>query len=324
MSTATSGLVTIFGCDPTTYRPHPLHTGERVYIETNCYMDVLIELLHARGDEPLAMLGCLLRMDFEGDQWTFFKPAPEDLEQLFGIDIHEMQPYRPLPLHIVELLAEGRTLIVELDAWHLPDTASTSYRREHVKTSVAAQGIDPDRERLRYFHNTSLHELHGEDYRRAFRLTDGFSEDVLPPYTELVRFDVGPRLAGEELREAARGLLRRQLDRRPATNPFRRFGERLANDMPALLEGDSAAYHAYAFATVRMAGAGFELCAAHVDWLLGSHGQRASDALRSVVEGSKLLGFKLARRRPFDPQPALEALTSAWNEAVFELEAAIG
>ena len=38
-----------------------------------------------------------VRMDFEGDQWTFFKPPPEDLERLFGIDIHEMQPYRPLP-----------------------------------------------------------------------------------------------------------------------------------------------------------------------------------------------------------------------------------
>ena len=42
-------------------------------------------------------MGFTLRMDFEGDQWTFFKPPPEDLELLFGIDIHEMQPYRPLP-----------------------------------------------------------------------------------------------------------------------------------------------------------------------------------------------------------------------------------
>ena len=46
-------------------------------------------------------------MDFEGDQWTFFKPPPEDLERLFGIDIHEMQPYRPLPDQIAEQLARG-------------------------------------------------------------------------------------------------------------------------------------------------------------------------------------------------------------------------
>jgi hypothetical protein len=324
VSTVTSGLVTLFGHDPTTYGSHAVHTGGQTYTETNCYMDVLIELLHARGDEPLAAMGWTVRMDFEGDQWTFFKPHAEDLEQLFGIDIHEMQPYRPLPVQIAELLASGRTMIVELDAWYLPDTAATSYRREHVKTSVAAEAIDIARERLRYFHNTSLHELGGEDYRGAFRLGGAFSDDVLPPYTEIVRFDAGPRLAGEELRAAARGLLSRHLDRRPASNPFQRFGERLAEDMPALLQGGAADYHAYAFATVRMAGAGFELCASHVDWLLGARGARACAALTRIVEASKLLGFKLARRRQFDPQPALDELAEAWDEALLELDDAVG
>ena len=94
--------LSLFGLDPTTYVPHEVHTGERAYTQTNCYTDILIELMHARGDEPLAALGFTLRMDFEGDQWTFFKPPPEDLEELFGIDIHEMQPYRPLPDQIAE------------------------------------------------------------------------------------------------------------------------------------------------------------------------------------------------------------------------------
>ena len=31
---------------------------DRTYRETNCYTDILIELLHARGDEPLAAMGC--------------------------------------------------------------------------------------------------------------------------------------------------------------------------------------------------------------------------------------------------------------------------
>ena len=91
------------------------------------------------------MMGCVLRVDFEGDQWTFFKPPPEHLERLYGVDIHEMQPYRPLPEQIAEQLAHDRTLIVELDSWYLPDTAATSYRREHVKSSVVAEAIDPDR-----------------------------------------------------------------------------------------------------------------------------------------------------------------------------------
>ena len=324
MSTTTSGLVTLFGHDPATYAAHAVHKGSRTYVETNCYTDILIELLHARGDEPLAAMSCTVRMDFEGDQWMFFKPHPEDLEHLFGIDIHEMQPYRPLPIQLAELLAAGRTLIVELDAWYLPDTAATSYRSEHVKTSVAGEAIDLAGERLRYYHNTSLHELEGEDFRGAFRLGESFSDDVLPPYTEIVRFDAGPRLAGEELRAAARELLGSHLARRPSTNPFHRFGARLAEDMPALLEGDKNDYHAYAFATVRMAGAGFELCASHVDWLLGERGERACAALGRIVDGSKLLGFKLARRRQFDPQPALDALALAWDEALLELDDALG
>lgn len=323
MSATTAGLVCLFGHDPATYVPHAVHAGGHTYHETNCYTDVLIELLHARGDEALAALGTTVRSDFEGDQWTFFKPSPADLEALFGIDIHEMQPYRSLPTQIAELIPLGRTVIVELDAWYLPDTAATSYRTEHVKTSVAAEAIDPAREVLRYYHNTSLHELGGEDYRGVFRLDGAFSDDVLPPYIEIVRFDAGPRLQGEALRSSARKVLRYHLDRLPAGNPFDRFGEHLANDLPGLLEGDEAGYHAYAFATVRMAGAGFELCASHVDWLLGSAGAEASGALSRIVDGTKALNFKLARRRPFDTQAAVQPLADAWAEAMTSLDRAV-
>ena len=76
MSVASGGAVSLFGLDPATYRPHAVHAGDRVYPETNCYTDIIIELLHARGDEPLAVLGTTVRLDFEGDQWTFFKPDP--------------------------------------------------------------------------------------------------------------------------------------------------------------------------------------------------------------------------------------------------------
>jgi hypothetical protein len=312
--------VTLFGHEPATYVPHEVHAGERSYTETNCYSDILIELLHARGDEPLAAMGFTVRMDFEGDQWTFFKPATEDLEKLFGIDIHEMQPYRPLPEQIAEQLAQGRTLIVELDSWYLPDTAATAYRQEHVKSSAVMEGIDRDGERLRYFHNASLHELAGEDYRGVFRLGGAWPGDVLPPYTELVRFDAGPRLEGDELRAAARELLRGHLGRRPATNPFTRFGASLGRDLPGLLGGDSANYHAYAFATVRMAGSAFELCASYLDWLFADAARPAAEPLLRIVDGCKVLSFKLARRRPFDPEPAVDELAAAWDEAQAALD----
>jgi len=318
-----AGFVSLLGLDPDTYRPHALHRPGRTYGETNCYTDILIELLHARGLEPLAALGCTLRMDFEGDQWTFFKPPPEDLEALYGLDIHEMQPYRPLPEQTAEQIARGRTLIVELDSWYLPDTRATAYRQAHVKSSVVVEGIDPEVQRLRYFHGMGLYELEDEDYRGVWRLGRDFSEDVLPPYTELVRFDAGPCLAGEELREAASALTRRHLAHRPASNPFERFGDQLALDLERLLEGEAQDYHDYAFATVRMAGSAFEVAASHAQWLLGERAEPAAQALGEIVEGCKTLSFKLARRRAFAVEPALEGPARAWERAMELLDGAL-
>jgi hypothetical protein len=302
----------LFGLDPATYRSHPVHDSGRSYPETNCYMDIMVELLHARGDEPLAVLGTTLRGDFEGDQFTFFKPPPDELALLYGVDIHEMQPYRPIPVQAAEQIEQGRTLVVELDSYYLPDTASTSYRTEHVKSSVVVEAVDVEGERLRYFHNCGLYDLDGEDFRNVFT-------HALPPYTELVRFDAGPRLSGAALRAAALELLPGHLAGRPATNPFGRFGEQLAAALPDLVAGDPAGYHAYAFATVRMAGAGFDLAASYVDWL--GIEPAAAEAFRRIVDGTKTLNFKLARRKAFDPEPAVAALAAAWDEAQERLDA---
>jgi hypothetical protein len=317
MSTATAGNVSLFGLDPSAYQPHAVHGHDRSYPETNCYTDILIELLHARGDEPLAAMGVIVRMDFEGDQWTFFKPAQGDLETLYGVDIHEMQPYRSLPGQIAAQIAEGRTIIVELDSWYLPDTAATSYRQEHVKTSVAVEAIDVAGERMRYFHGPGYYELEGEDYRGAF------TPALLPPYTEIVRFDSGRRLRAAELRAAALDLLRTHLARRPSGNPFTRFGAQLDGELPALLAGDAQAYHDYAFATVRMLGSAFEVGATYAEWLLGERGGDAAAAMGRIVETSKVLSFRLARRREFDPRPYVTEMASAWDEAMAALDGAV-
>ena len=95
------------------------------------------------------------------------------------------------------------------------------------------------------------------------------------------------------------------------------------SDMPSLLTGGDDVYHAFTFATFRMAGAGFELLASHVDWLLESEGSRATAAMARIVDGCKLLGFKLARRRPFDPTEAMQALGAAWTEAIGSLDEAM-
>jgi hypothetical protein len=316
-------MVSLLGLDPAHYAPSALHRPDRCFPETNCYVDLWIELLHARGIDPASAMGFACTVDFEGDQWTFFKPPPEELERLYGIDVHEMQLYRPLADHVIEQLRAFRTVIMEADSCYMPDRAATSYRREHVKSSIAIEAIDAAGERMRYFHGPGYYELSGDDYRGLFRLGRVFSGDVLPPYVEVVRFDAGACLKGDALRQAAYEMLGRQLRRRPKHNPWIAFGERLALDLPALLGGTDHRYHAYAFATVRQCGAAFEAAKSFVEWLAprpSVHSSAAAEALGRQVNGAKTLLFRLARRRPFDPSPAIRQLAEEWETSMHALD----
>jgi len=316
-------MLSLLGLDPGSYSASALHQPDRTFPETNCYVDIWIELLHALGVDPASAMAFACTVDFEGDQWTFFKPPVEDLERLYGIDVHEMQLYRPVVDHVVEQLNAGRTIIIEADAFYMPDRVATSYRNAHVKSSIAIEALDPERERLRYFHGPGLYELSGDDYRGIFRLGRAFPQDMLPPYAELVRFDAGPRLESEDLRRAAFEMLGRQLRRRPVHNPWRKFGERLAMDLPALLGGADADYHAYAFATVRQCGAAFDSAKSFVEWLglpASSDARAAAEALGRQVNGAKALLFRLARRKAFDPAPATQQLAADWETAMHALD----
>jgi hypothetical protein len=316
-------MVALFGHDPATYVPHFMHTGERTYIETNCFTDIISELLHARGDGRSRRSGSFVEWTWRTTSGRSSSRWPSTWRSSTN-GHHEIQPYRSIPHQIEEQLRLGRTMTIELDAWYLPDTAATSYGNAHVKTGVIAEAIDLPNEVFRYYHNASLYELSGADFRGAFRTEPGWSGDVLPPYTELIRFDAGPRLEGEAVRRASLELLHGHLQRIVPGNPFDRFHARLVADLPSLLEGDIDRYHAFTFATFRMAGAGFELLASHVDWLLGDAGAPATAAMGRIVEGCKVLGFKLARRRPFDPTDAMNDLSAAWTEAIDALDGAVG
>lgn len=303
----------LLGLDPATYTPHPLHDADRAYSETNCYTDVVIELLHACGHEPTAALGGAVTVDFELDQWTFFKPAAEDLRLLYGVEVHEMQPYLGLAEQIARRLGVGQTLMPEVDAIWLPDT--TTYRQEHVKTSIVAEAIDPEARVLRYFHNAGFFELSGDDY-------DGvFGALTLPTYVDLIRFDAGAPAA--DPRATALALFEQHLARRPQDNPFDRFAAQLRDDLVWLAEAPIETYHAYAFANARMAGASFELLAAHVRWLFGADGEPAAAALDEVVGASKVLLFRLARRRAFDVAGAVVPMRDGWATAMDSLDALV-
>jgi hypothetical protein len=322
----------ILALDPATYRPHHLHDSDRTWTETNCYVDLWVEVLHALGLEPLAAGAFALASDFLGDQWTFFKHPPEDLRALYGIDVGELTVWRPLSAHIVEHLARRELLTVEVDAWHLPDTAGVSYRSEHVKTTIVPQMIDPEAEVVGYFHNSGYHELSGDDYRALLPTAPEPSQ--LPPYVELVRLDgTGPKDAAggspADLVEAARALARGHLARRPTGNPVRRWAERLAADVSWLLGAGAAVFHPYAFATCRQCGAAAEMAASFVAWLeaaeaslgrrsAGDAAATATGALLEIAAGAKTLQFTLARiasGRASDPAGLLERMAASWDVA---------
>jgi len=316
-------MISLLNLDPSSYVPSALHGPDRTFRETNCYVDIWIELLHAQSINPASIMAFACTADFEGDQWTFLKPPPEELFRLYGIDVHEMQLYRPLLDHAVEQLTGGRTITVEVDSFYLPDTTATSYRRTHTKSSIAIEAVDVSGGRLRYFHNTGYYEVSGEDFDELFRLRRNFSDDVLPPYVEIVRFDAGPRLEGLELRRAVREMIGRQLARLPKRNPWSVFGERLGRDLPGLLRGTNNDYHAYAFATVRQAGAAFELLKSFVEWMGAPDSNcaaAATGALERQVAGAKTMLFKLARQRAFDPTPLVTELAADWDITMRTME----
>ena len=87
------------------------------------------------------------RVDFDGDQWTFFKPSHDDLTTLYGIDVQELNVWRPLVENAREQLGGGKLVLSEADAFFLPDTAGTDYRTQHTKTTIGIQELDLEAER---------------------------------------------------------------------------------------------------------------------------------------------------------------------------------
>jgi hypothetical protein len=104
------------GLDPVSYGRHALHRAPCDWLEKNCYVDLWIELLHALRLDPNAMLAGAMAVDFEDDQWTFFKPAHTDLWELYGLDVQELTVWRPLLQHAVTHLDAGKAIITEADS----------------------------------------------------------------------------------------------------------------------------------------------------------------------------------------------------------------
>ena len=312
--------------DPDTYARHRLHCDERAWLESNCYIDVWLEVLHALGLEPLACAAFTLGIDFEGDQWTFFKPPLTELRYLYGLEVQELTVYRPLIEHVVEQLGQKKLVLTEIDSFFLPDTAATDYRRNHVKTTIAIQEIDVDARRLGYFHNTGYHVLDGEDFADVFALGRPHDPTVLPLFAEFVRLGRARALPTPQLVERSLILLRGHLEYLPANNPVERFAARFGEDVERLRDEGLEPYHLYAFATLRQLGAGFELAASYLEWLGESGVDGLGVAARhcgTISSTAKSLILKGARavngRRPLEVAPMMQTLSSAWEGVMSEL-----
>jgi hypothetical protein len=312
----------LLSLDASQYQSHPLHRGERAWLETNCYVDLWIEAASAFGYDPHAMLAFTVAGDFEGDQWLFFKPSSAELSSLYGIDVQELNIWRPLLDHVLTQTARGRLVLVEVDAFYLPDTKGVSYRSVHTKTTIGIETVDSDARTLGYFHNAGYYALHGEDFAALFGLSGERREDALVPYTEFARIARGKGLTGGALVEASVQLLRQHVARMPVENPIAPFRARFLEDVHWLAGQSQETFHVYAFSTLRQCGACYELAASYLRWL-EQHGQAglgaAAEAFDTLSGEAKTLQFKAARavvlKRPVDFAPIFDAMERAWDSA---------
>jgi hypothetical protein len=295
-----SDAADILGLKAAAWRPTALHAADRIWLETNCYVDLWAELLPALGHPPEAALAFTVRQDFEGDQFTFFKFPLEDLQTLYGLAVQELAIYDTVEGHALGQLARGRPVLIEVDSHWLPD-ASPSYRRTHGKTTVAAIALDRADRRLGYFHNAGYYELSGEDYDGLFRKPPP-TPDHLFPYVEFVKRD-GAARTGDALRQCSIALLRGHLRRRPKSNPVSAWRAALPQHLETLAARDMDYFHLYAFNVIRQLGANFELLGSYLDWLRDPALAEPAAAARRIAEGAKAVQFNLARmanRRRFD------------------------
>ncbi len=314
-------MIRVLPLDAASYTRHSSHTEDRAWMEKNCYVDIWIEVIHALGLEPLAITPFVVALDFEGDQWTFFKPPHDELRDLYGIDVQEMNCWRPLIDHAIEHVAAGKLISTEADAWWLPDTSGTDYRRQHTKSTIVINELDVDARRMGYWHNAGYFMLEGEDFAKTFRLDIEPDPAFMPFFAELIRIDRVVRRPDAELRAMSKKLLARHLARRPTDNPVHRFAARFAADLPGLQQKGLPYYHAWAFATVRQLGAAAELMAIYLRWLGGP--DPAAAAYDTISAGAKAFILKAARavnsRKPFDPSPQLAEWAAAWDTAIAAL-----
>nr|WP_315597738.1 DUF1839 family protein [uncultured Cupriavidus sp.] len=313
-------------------RPGDLHGADAIWQESNCYMDLWIELLYGWGLDPRAALAFTVAQDFEGDHFTFFKYPQADIEQLYGTVVQEMAVYDTLEAHIAEQVGRGHAVLAEVDSYYLPDTRATAYRRAHVKTTVAIDRIDTVAQTLGYYHGLGYHAAQSDDYCGLLRLDPALrdNQDILFPYVEYAK-RVRPALQGRALSNAVAAQMRRHLGRRPDHNPVTRWREAFDGQVDTILARGDSYFHHYGFNLPRQLGANFEMLGHCLQWL-GTHGYRVPASIlaatTSIASECKVLQFRLARAmargRPDACTESLDTLEAAYAHVVEGLQQSFG
>ncbi len=291
--------------------------AERIWPESNCYVDLWLGVLPDLSLEPEAMLACTVAPRFEGDQWTFCKPTATELAELYGLRVEELTIWRSLREHVAVQLRLGRLVLVEVDAFHLPDTAGVSYRSAHQKTTIGIVGLDEEQRRLDYYHNAGRYELSGDELEAL--LSSRVLGADLPPFAELVDVSSAVATRGDVLRERSRMIAARRLANTGKTNPFCAWAERAALDTAHLRARDLEFFHSWAFASVRQAGAMAEQLAIWCEWVdTGTEIAAAAESLRTIARTLKTQQFRLARLArggTVDLRSTLEQCAREWSIA---------
>ncbi|WP_250465010.1 DUF1839 family protein [Caballeronia sp. GAFFF2] len=251
------------------HHAHALHRGERIWRDGAGPVDLWIELLHGNGLEPRAALAYSVAQDFEDDQFTLGRITPEDIEKLYGLQVQELSIFHSLEERALVQTRRANTVLIETDAFFLPDTRSASYHREHAKTTIGIDVIDPNARRLGYFHHTGYHLLDGDDYNGVLGLPASDASTLaatLFPHVEFVK-RVREPLTGTALAEASADLLCAHLLRRPLHNPITRWRAAFPEHVDAILARGDAYTQLYFANVMRQLGANFELLAHYLQWM---------------------------------------------------------
>jgi hypothetical protein len=188
----------------------------------------------------------------------------EDIERLYGLQVQELSVFDSLEDRAITQTKRDNTVLVEVDAFFLPDAHAQTYRRTHARTTIGIDVIERDARRLGYFHHTGYHLLDGDDYDGVLR--PDTAHPAFYPHAEFVK-RARASLGGTALAETSADLLCAHLLRRPAHSPVSAWRRAFAAHLDTLLARDETYASLYAANVVQQFGANFELLAHYLQWM---------------------------------------------------------